>query len=196
MQADGTLGAIMTLASTYAATTAVAKLDIYATESSGSTSGNAEVMVYSSKQNMLAQFRTSGPAGAAHTEIWSEGTAGAVLTVRTTNTATSSNARLDVLADPAGGATSGDASLYVYSMSQDVHAEVKTSGAAGVATMQLHSEGTQGAISTVISTNVATTAEARLDVLADPGAGTGTSGDAVANIYSRSQEIKHFVTSD
>ena len=47
----------------------------------------------------MAEIKKSGPAGAAKMGIWSEGTAGAALTVRATNTASSSNARIDVLDD-------------------------------------------------------------------------------------------------
>ena len=69
-----------------------------------------------------------------------------------------------------------------------MHTEVKTSGVAGIATMKMHSEGSQGAVSTIISTKPETTAQARLDVRADPGASTTTSGDAHVHVYSRSQD--------
>eukprot|EP00656_Telonema_subtile_P044001 TRINITY_DN502_c0_g5_i2.p1 TRINITY_DN502_c0_g5~~TRINITY_DN502_c0_g5_i2.p1 ORF type:complete len:319 (+),score=59.86 TRINITY_DN502_c0_g5_i2:144-1100(+) len=121
--------------------------------------------------------------GQADMRLLSQGTNGTVLSVLSTNVGSGAHSRLDVWANPTTGATSGNAEVFVYSRSQNAVAQVKTSGAAGRAGMKVLSEGTNGTVLTVLSTNVGTSAHSILDISANPALGS-SSGDAEFNAVS------------
>ena len=168
------------------ATTADARLDVRS-EAGSTTSGDARMYVYSAQQDVSAEFKTSGDDNIGTLKLHSEGTQGAVMTVLTTNTAASSDARLDVRADPQGStSTSGNAHLDVFSESQDVDVLIKTDGQAGMyAHAAVVSDGEYGTQVTLASTNAATTSVSKLHIYAD--ASSSTSGNAEVYAYSSKQ---------
>ena len=175
--AEGSGGAQFTILANDFATTAVAKLDIFADpstslESSGSASGNAEVFVYSRGQDVTQQVETTGITNRAMTKVHSEGTGGAMMTVRATKGVWSADASVRVLAHPPSGTESGNAVLEVRTLHQDMYATFKTDGQQNMkADMNVQSDGTGGAAFTVLSTNTATTSIARFDLHAKPASG-------------------------
>jgi len=130
----------------------------------------------------------------AHHRVVSEGTGGAIMTVTSTNSATSAVARLEVLAQ-SGASASGNAEMKVYSEHQDMNAVFKTSGAAGHAHFLLHTEGTDAAVMTVTSTTDSATSHAVLEVLAEPAGGSSASGNSNLRVYSKHQNANFNVES-
>ena len=136
IQTTGSGGAILTVESTNANAASSAKMDIVA-DSGGANSGNAELLVHSKANNAIGLVKSTASGGQSRFEVTTTGTGGAVLTVQSSHTSQSSHAKLEVLASPASGATSGNAVLKVFSKNQNAISTLKTTGTGGQARMNI-----------------------------------------------------------
>eukprot|EP00656_Telonema_subtile_P024403 TRINITY_DN2660_c0_g1_i1.p1 TRINITY_DN2660_c0_g1~~TRINITY_DN2660_c0_g1_i1.p1 ORF type:complete len:652 (+),score=152.45 TRINITY_DN2660_c0_g1_i1:78-2033(+) len=188
VQSDGSGGASFTVLSTNTATSSNARFDLHAKPGTGTTSGNAEMTVFSESQNVDVEIKTTGTTGMhAHHRLVSTGTQGSIMTITSTKDHVDAVSRLEVLADAGFGASSGNAEMNVFSSHQHMLAEFKTSGSAGHAHFNVETEGSDGAIMTVTSTNPNISSHAILQILASPE-GASTSGDARFNMKSLHQD--------